>query len=353
MSTAIRRALIYEKLCPGRGIAEQMVARGIEAILPFGPESCLRRDQPISEDEMIALAAGSSAIVGASCARITRRVMENLPELKVISKLGIGYEVIDVEAATSLGVQVTNTPSQVEIDSVAEHAIALMLAGAKRLDFYTARRMAAGEWLDPSVSATFMAGKTLGVIGYGRIGRAVIARLQGWGVRIIACDLPGRRVEHQAGVTMVRLDELLAASDFISLHLSTARGAPPLIGRTELELMKPTAVLVNTSRGANIDHAAMYEALSSGRLLVAALDVFDPEPPVSGERLLMLPNVIATPHLGAVTPESQADMERMAAENVQYVLDGRVPLPLVNPAVLASGALRVPHPASPNAATVR
>jgi len=344
MSTSNRRVLVYEKLRPGMEIAHELQTRGIEAVLPFGPASCLRRDQPITEDAMIELAAGFPAIVGASCARITKRVMEGLPELKVVSKIGIGHEVIDVEAATNLGVQVTNTPSLVEIDSVAEHAIALMLATAKRLDFYTPGRMAAGTWLDPAVSAIFLRGKTVGVIGYGRIARAVVARLQGWGVEILASDVPGRVLDVQPGVTMVGLNDLLAVSDFISLHVSTSNGLPPVIGRAELKLVKSSAVLVNTSRGANIDASALFEALTSGRLFAAALDVFNPEPPIAGDPLLRLPNVIATPHLGAVTPESEADMEHMAVQNVHSVLDGIIPEPLVNPDVLTQKALRVPQP---------
>ena len=335
-----RRALVYEKLLPGDGIARQLDALGISASLPFGVESCLRREHPISEEQMIDLASGHVAIIGASCAKITRHVMESLPDLRVISKLGIGYDVIDVDAATDLGIAVTNTPSLIEIDSVAEHAVALMLAAAKRLDFYTSDRIARGEWLDQNTRANMLSGKTVGLIGYGRIARSVAERLHGWGVTIVASDLPGRQIDMQPGVSLVTFDELLAVADVVSLHLAALAKSPTIIGRAQLEQMKPTAILVNTSRGSNIDQDALYEALSSDRLLVAALDVFDPEPPVAGDRLLLLPNVIATPHLGAATPESETDMERMAADNVADVIEGRLPAPLVNPAVLHSPALR-------------
>lgn len=289
---------------------------------------------------MIDLASGHAAIIGASCAMISRHVMESLPDLRVISKIGIGYDVIDVEAATDLGIWVTNTPSLIEIDSVAEHAVALMLAAAKRLDFYTADRMASGGWLDESTRGNMLSGKTIGLVGYGRIARSVAERLRGWGVTIIASDLPGRQIDMQPGVSLVAFDELLTTADIVSMHLSAVAGSPAVIGRAQLNKMKPAAILVNTSRGSNIDQDALYEALSSGQLLVAALDVFDPEPPRAEDRLLRLPNVVATPHLGAATPESEADMERMAAANAADAIVGRQPASLVNPAVLRSPALR-------------
>lgn len=353
MSDSNLRALVYEKLQTGSDIARHFEARGITAVLPFGGDSCLRRHQPISEDEIVELAAGFSAIVGASGAQITARVLERLPELKVVSKIGIGYEVIDIEAATRLGIQVTNTPSEVEIDAVAEHSVALMLAAAKRLHYYTLQRMAAGDWLNPDVKAVFLKDKTVGIVGFGRIGRAVAARLQGWGVRVLACDLPGRVIAAEDGVTVVELGELLSESDFISLHLSAAMGSLPVIGAAEMALLKPSCILINTSRGRNIDQGVLYHALSTDRLAVAALDVFDPEPPVLGERLLQLPNILVTPHLAGVTPESEADMEFMAVENVHSVLEGRVPPALVNREVLTSTAFRGIRPLDHNATGAR
>lgn len=307
-----------------------MLDRGIEAVLPFGPDSCLRRHDPISEETIVELAAGFQAIVGASGARITRSVMEALPDLRIISKLGIGYDVIDIDAATSLGIQVTNTPSLVEIDCVAEHAIALMLAGAKRLNYYDTKRMAQGGWLSEDTASVALRGKTVGLVGFGRIGRAVATRLQGWGLQILACDLPDRQ-SPSPGVRFVEMSELLAESDFVSLHVSTSLGAAPVIGRSELASMKPSAVLVNTARGANIDQQALFEALKDGQLLAAALDVYVQEPPPLGEPLFTLENVIATPHLGASAPEAEADMEAMAADNIQQVFDGQIPATLLNP----------------------
>jgi len=326
-----RRTMVYEKLRPGNALELQLEQRGIEASLPFGPASCLLRQKPLSEDAFIELAAGFPAVLGVSGAKLTRRVLESLPHLRFISKIGIGYDVIDLDAATELGILVTNTPSQVEIDCVAEHAIALMLAAAKRLNIYSTPRLASGRWLDSSISSVALRDRTIGLVGFGRIARAVAIRLQGWGVRLLACDLRALSDEPALGATMVSLEHLLTESDFVSLHVSTATGSRPVLTESNIRLMKSTAVLVNTARGASVDQSALADALSSGGLFAAGLDVFDPEPPVPGERLLTLPNVIATPHLGASPPEAEADMEAMSAENLDILFSGAQPEALLNP----------------------
>lgn len=327
-----RRVLVYEKLLPGDGIVQELRERNLEPVLPFGFDSCLLRSDPLSEDALIQLAAGFAAIVGASGARITERVIRSLPDLKLVSKIGIGHDVIDLAAATQYGVQVTNTPSVVEIDAVAEHAVALMLAAAKQLHIYDRRRMAEGGWLDYSRPPRTLRGKTVGLIGFGRIARAVAARLYGWQVTILAAD--SNAVAVGDGVRIVELAELLAASDYVSLHVSTTAGDPPVLGAADFARIKPGVVLVNTARGVNLDQDALVEALRSERIAVAALDVFDPEPPPVDDPLLSLPNVLATPHLGAAPVEASRDMEAMAAEHVRQVLDGETPTALLNPAVL-------------------
>jgi phosphoglycerate dehydrogenase-like enzyme len=331
--------LVYEKLLPGDGIVQELKRRNLEPVLPFGPDSCLLRTRPLDEDALIDLAAGFAAIVGASGARITERVLRSLPELQLVSKIGIGHDVIDLAAATNLGVQVTNTPSTVEIDAVAEHAVTLMLAAAKELNFYDRRRMADGGWLDYTRPPRTLRGKTVGLIGFGRIARAVVARLSGWQTTILATD--SRPVVVGEGVRMVELDELLALSDFVSLHVSTSAGDPPILGSAELARIKPGVVLVNTARGVNLDQVALVRELRSGRVAVAALDVFHPEPPPADDPLLALPNVLVTPHLGAAPVEASRDMEIMAAEHVRQVLDGETPAALLNPAA----RFRRPHTA--------
>jgi phosphoglycerate dehydrogenase-like enzyme len=329
-----RRALVYEKMRPGTAIIDYLTMHGIRGDLPFGPGSCLRRAAPLSSHDFVELAQGYDAVIGASAAQLTSEVLRELPDLKVVSKLGIGYDVIDLDACTELGIAVTNTPSEVEIDSVAEHAAALLLACAKRLDFYTTDRMKAGGWHDPDVPGLTLHGKTLGVIGFGRIGSRLAARFQNWGMRILAYDLRGPDVSLPPYVEPASLDELLAMSDFVSLHLSSDINGGPVLGPKEIARTKRGAVLVNTSRGRNVDQVALAEALSTRQILAAGIDVFSTEPPAADDPILTVSNVLLTPHLGAVTVESEIDMDRMAADNVVRILAGQRPDALLNPDVL-------------------
>jgi D-3-phosphoglycerate dehydrogenase len=322
------KVLVYEKFRTGDRFAGELRALGIEAHLPFGPQSRLLRQTPISAERIIELASGFPAVIGASAVRWTREVLTALPDLRFISKLGIGYEVIDLQAATELGVAVSNTPSIVEIDCVAEHTIALMLAAAKRLYFYDARRMRSGGWLDSAVESASVRGRTVGLVGFGRIGRAVARRLRLWGAEILAHDLAD--VPAEEGVRLVGLDELLARSDYVSLHLSTGSGSGVLLDRERLRLLKPGAVVVNTARGSLIDTVALAEGLTSGAIGAAALDVFSPEPPFPDDPLLALPNLLLTPHSAVNVPEAEVDMERMAARNLAQMFAGQAPAALVN-----------------------
>jgi phosphoglycerate dehydrogenase-like enzyme len=323
------RVLVYEKMRPGTAIVDQLKAAGLEGDLPFGPTSNMRRGAPLSASEFIELAYDYPVVIGASCAKLDRTVLSSLPNLRMISKLGIGYDVIDLDAATDLGIAVTNTPSPVEIKSVAEHAVALMLACAKRLDFYSAERMRSGKWQDYGVSAISMLGRTVGIIGFGRIGRETANLLKTWGMRVLIYDL--RPTNLPDFVESVDLDTLLAESDFVSLHLAKEIGMGPVLGADEIAKLKDGAIVVNTSRGGNIDQEALVEAMRAGKITAAGLDVFAVEPPPVGSGILEVPNTILTPHLGAVTPESETDMDRMAAENVIRFLNGDLPESLLNP----------------------
>jgi len=322
------KVLVYEKFRTGDRFVSDLRARGIEADLPFGPDSRLLRESPIGKEQIIELAQGYPAVIGASAVRWTREVLQALPELRFISKLGIGYEVIDLDAATDLGIAVSNTPSVVEIDCVAEHTITLMLAAAKRLYFYDAARMRSGGWLDSTTESISIRGRTVGLIGFGRIGRAVARRLRTWGAQILAYDIAD--VPDADGVRLTSLDELLARSDYVSLHMSTNSGSGVLLDRQRLAVLKPGAVVVNTARGSLIDKAALAEGLRSGAIGAAALDVFDPEPPRADDPLLTLPNLLLTPHSAVNVPEAEIDMERMAADNLAQMFAGQAPAALVN-----------------------
>jgi phosphoglycerate dehydrogenase-like enzyme len=256
-------------------------------------------------------------------------VLANSPALRVIARVGVGLDSIDLDAATAHGVAVTVTPGVNEA-TVADHTIALMLAALRRICEQDAA-VRRGEWNRTGEHAAWLlSGGTVGLVGFGHIGRIVAERLRGFDVRVLVNDLVEPR---DAGVEPVSLDTLLAASDVVSLHvplLPTTRG---LIGARELALMPPGAILVNTARGPVVDEDALVDALESGRLRAAALDVFADEPPLRS-RLLGLPNVVLSPHIAGLSTTSVRDMTRRATTSVIDVLRGRPPAHLANPDVL-------------------
>jgi D-3-phosphoglycerate dehydrogenase len=310
-----------------------LVERGVEVTLGAPLYSPGRSRPKIPPAELIAAATGHAALLGASGTMITRAVMEGIGTLRCISKLGIGYEVIDVEAATDLGILVTNTPVHGEIGPVAEHAVALMLALAKQLHWYTPSYLAGGGWKDPGHMSTLLGGATVGIVGLGRIGRSVAARLANWDCRLLAND--PFTTDSPAGVRLVDLKTLLVESDIVTLHApGLPAGEGPLLNDARLGLMKPTALLVNTARGNLVDQDALVRRLGDGKLGGAALDVFSPEPPPADAPVLTAPNLIATPHMSAWSARIRKEMVNMALEDLWKALNGAVPEHLVNPAVL-------------------
>lgn len=284
----------------------------------------------LTEADLLPLVGDADAII-AGTEPITARVLDAAPRLKIVARRGVGLDSVDLEAATARGVVVTVTAGVVA-DAVADHAMALLLAAARRIAWLD-RRMKAGAW-DRAVS-TDVWGKTLGLIGFGAIGRAVAKRAAGFGMEILAYDVaPDEAAARALGVRLCALDDLLARSDFVSVHvplLPTTRG---LIGEAALARMKPGAILINTSRGPVVDEAALLRALQSGRLAGAGLDVFAEEPPVDWT-LVGLDQVVATPHVASHTRETLVRMERACAEAVLAVLRGERPAHVANPAVYA------------------
>jgi phosphoglycerate dehydrogenase-like enzyme len=260
-------------------------------------------------------------------------VIASSPALRVIARVGVGVDSIDLDAATAHGVAVTVTPGANE-GTVADHTVALMLAAVRRISEHDAA-VRRGEWNRTGEHAAWLlSGGTVGLIGFGHIGRIVAERLRGFQVRVLVNDPIEPR---DPAVEAVDLDTLLAAADVVSLHvplLSTTRG---LIGARELALMRPGAILVNTARGGVVDEAALIDALARGRLRAAAIDVFADEPPV-GSRLLTLPNVVLSPHVAGLSIRSVSEMSRSATTSVIDVLGGRPPAHLANPEVLAHAA---------------
>jgi phosphoglycerate dehydrogenase-like enzyme len=260
-------------------------------------------------------------------------VLAASPALRVIARIGVGVDSIDLDAATAHGIAVTVTPGANE-GTVADHAVALMLAAVRRIPEHDAA-VRRGEWNRTGEHAAWLlSGGTVGLVGYGHIGRIVAARLRGFDVRVLVNDPIEPR---DPAVEAVGLDTLLAASDIVSLHVPLLSSTRGLIGARELALMRPGAILVNTARGGVVDEEALIEALASGRLRAAAIDVFADEPP-AGSRLLRLPNVVLSPHVAGLSIRSVRDMARTATTSVIDVLGGRPPAHLANPEVLAHDA---------------
>jgi phosphoglycerate dehydrogenase-like enzyme len=282
--------------------------------------------------EVLELANGASAAI-VSTDPFPADVLAQLSSLEVIARVGVGVDSIDLDAATANGIAVTVAPGANEA-VVAEHTVAMMLALIRRLPEQD-RNIRAAEWNRTGAATPWsLDGACVGLIGFGRIGRLVAERLAGFDVKLLASD-PAIR-EDEAGVKAVQLDELLEASDVVSVHCPLLPSTERLIGARELGLMGRDAMLVNTARGGIVDEEALIEALENGRLRGAALDVFSHEPPTDG-RLLELPNVLMSPHNAGLSETSVFEMTRMATASVIDVLSGRIPPHLANPAVFENG----------------
>ncbi len=264
-------------------------------------------------------------------------LMDRAPRLKVISNCAVGYDNIDVEAATERGIVVGNTPG-VLTETTADLTFALLMATARRIPEAT-RFARAGKWKTWGLTLLLgqdIYGATLGIVGMGRIGRAVAKRATGFGMKILYYDVARREdLEEQLGVTFIDLETLLRESNFVTLHVPLTEGTHHLIGRKELEMMKPTAILINTSRGPIVDQGALYDALKSGQVAAVGLDVTDPEPISPDDPLLSLDNCVVLPHIGSASIATRTKMATMAAENLIAGLKGEMPPNPVNPEVFS------------------
>lgn len=284
----------------------------------------------LTPTELRAALTGVRAVVAGSEA-YTATLLAEMPELRVIARVGVGYDAIDVAAASAHGVAVTIAPNTNQ-GSVAEHTFALLLGFTRHLP---ARHdgVAHGHW--PRMMGLPLRGRTLGLAGMGRIGKAVAVRAQAFDMRVLAYDpLPDAAFAAAHEITLVPFDRLLAESDFLSLHLPLTPETRHLINRTTLARMKPDAVLINTSRGGLVREADLVEALQRKQIAGAALDVFEQEPPPPDHPLLKLDNVVLTPHAAGVDILSLGDMARSAAEAVASLSRGQWPAEkVVNPEV--------------------
>ena len=284
--------------------------------------------------EHSALLASAAECEGVLCSlfdRIDREYFEHAPKLKVVAQFAAGYDNVDVEAATEHGVQVTNTPD-VLTEATAEMAWTLLLAAARRLG-EGERLVRSGEWTgwEPGqMLGAGVTGKTLGIIGAGRIGTAMGLKSAGFEMPVLYTSRKtNEALETRLGARRVSLDELLADSDFVSIHVALSDETHHMIGRKELARMKPEAVLINTARGPVVDEAALVEALEKGEIAAAGLDVYEKEPQLT-PGLAELPNAVLAPHIGSATRETREAMELLAVRNLIAVLKGEKTLTGVN-----------------------
>jgi D-3-phosphoglycerate dehydrogenase len=293
-----------------------------------------------AEDEIIAQARDADAII-TSPSPITRSVMSALEGLKVAIRTGVGYDVIDVAAATELGVIVVNVPD-IWVREVANHALALLLAWNRKV-ITLDRQVHAGVWSAgiPGPFTGSLHGETVGIVGLGNIGSAFARRVAALETKVIACDPYVDEARFKAlGVERVTLEAVAERADYVSVHTLLNAETRHLIGEAFFRRTKPTAVLINTSRGPVVDEQALYRALVDRRLAGAALDVWEKEPVAADSPLLRLDTVIATPHAAYFSTAAVAQVPRRCGEEAARVLNGQRPLNVVNPEVYAPGAAR-------------
>ena len=293
-------------------------------------------DRPLTYDELLEQVKGRDAILTMLSDRIDARLLHEAKNLKVIANYAVGFDNIDIGAATSHGIVVTNTPD-VLTEATADIAWALLFAVARRIvegDRVTRNGEFTG-WSPLFLLGGDLVGKTLGIIGSGRIGTAMALRSRGWNMKVLYTSQKSNNavLEEKLNARRVELETLLRESDFISLHTPFTEKTRHMIGRDEFAMMKRTAYLINTARGAVIDEAAMVDALRNNMIAGAGLDVYEEEPELK-PGLAALDNVVLAPHLGSATVETRSRMSIMAAESIITVLKGQKPENCLNPEVV-------------------
>ncbi|HVP04597.1 MAG TPA: phosphoglycerate dehydrogenase [Dehalococcoidia bacterium] len=324
-------------------ICDPIAQDGVEIFRQAGADVDIKTGQ--KPEELKKSVNGYDALVVRSETKVTREILDASTHLQVVGRAGVGVDNIDVAAATEKGVVVVNAPTG-NTTSAAEHAIALMMSLARRVPDANAS-LKSGKWERSKFVGMEVRNKTLGVVGLGQVGSEVARRARGLEMRVIAFDpfVPEERAK-MIGAELVTMDELLAQSDFITVHTTLTEGTKHLIGADEIAKTKPTVRFINTARGGIIDEAALVEALKSGRVAGAAIDVFEKEP-ITDHPLFALDNVIVTPHLGASTAEAQERVAVDVAHQVIAVLSGEparwaVNAPLIDPETYAALAPYVP-----------
>ena len=293
--------------------------------------------ESLSGEQLRDRLGGKQGVICQLTDRIDAPLLDAVPNVRVVSNIAVGFDNIDVPAATQRGVIVTNTPG-VLTDTTADLAFALILGAGRRIG-ESERYLRAGryrQWRVDLLTGWDVWGATLGIFGMGRIGQAVARRGRGFNMRVLYHD-PFRLsedAERELGIEFAQKEELLAQADFVTLHCALTPETRHLIGTAELRAMKPTSVLVNTSRGPVVDEAALADALQAGTIAAAGLDVFEREPEVH-PKLLQCENALVVPHIASASAATRTRMCVMAAENMLAGLAGERPPNIVNPEVLA------------------
>jgi D-3-phosphoglycerate dehydrogenase len=278
----------------------------------------------LDEESLVQAVADVDGIIIRANGRVSRRIMEAAPRLKVVGRHGVGIDNIDRKAAAELGITVVNTPDA-NLESVAEQCVGMMLILAKRI-VEADKALRAGDWDSRyRLTGIELYGKTLGVVGFGRIGQRVAEICRAFAMPVLYYDVIAYpEAEVSLGAQRVSLEDLLAASDFVSVHVPLVPATQGLINEAALKRMKPTAYLINSARGPVVDQAALLRALQEGWIAGAGLDVFDPEPLPADSPILKLDNVAVTPHMAAHTDEALLRMA-LVAEDILAVIEGRAP----------------------------
>lgn len=312
------RVLITDRAWPDTQIEEEILGQADAELV----------EATASDESTLAQMASDVDAIATTWAKVTDRVIRSSPRCRIVARLGIGLDNIAVETATQLGIPVTNCPEYC-LSEVSDHALALLLACARQIGFFHLRTKEGEYNLSSAPPMRRLSQQTVGLVGLGHIARELLPKVRSLGMNVIAHTPSGS--DHGTGCTMVSLSELLEKSDYISLHAPLLPDTKYLMNAETIGKMKPTAYLINTSRGGLIDPNALWSALQANRIAGAALDVFDPEPPNLNEPLFRDERVIITPHAAFVSAESLRDLRTQAMGQVVQALRGERPNNVVNP----------------------
>ncbi len=314
-------------------VTREIPERGLSKIEENFEVDLWKDEAPPPKEVIIERVKDCDALVSLLTDPIDAEVFEAAPKLRIVAQYAVGYDNIDVKEATKRGIYVTNTPG-VLTETTADFAFALLMAAARRVveaDRYVREGKWKVAWHPMMMLGYDVHGRTLGIVGMGRIGAAVARRAKGFGMRILYYDMIRREdLEKELGVEYVPLEKLLEESDFVSLHVPLTEETYHMIGEEQLRRMKRTAILVNTSRGKVVDQKALYKALKEGLIAGAGLDVFEQEPIPPDDPLLKLENVVLAPHAASASHETRSRMAEIVAENLIAFKRGEVPPNLVN-----------------------